>query len=238
MDLQDAVAIVTGASGGIGEAIARELRKAGAKIVLVARDQAKLDALATELGEAVVVAGDVTDPAMPDRFLAAAIERFGRADILVNNAGMMHVGKIEDIDLDKMVAMVRLNVESLFRASYVFLRHCRPLDRGYLVNISSIAGLKTVATLAAYNGSKAAVEAFTDALRLELAGSGIGVTAIAPGTVETNLYSGWEQGAKDYIFSGGSLVPADIARCVRFAVEQPPHMRVPRMLVVPAAQPV
>jgi NADP-dependent 3-hydroxy acid dehydrogenase YdfG len=238
MDLHDKVAIITGASGGIGEATARELRMAGAKLVLVARDQVKLDALATELGEALAVAGDVTDPAMPDRFLAAAVERFGRADVLVNNAGMMHVGKIEDIDLDMMSAMIRLNVEALFRASYVFLRHCRPLDQGYLVNISSIAGLKTMSTMAAYNGSKAAVEAFTDALRLELAGSGIGVTAIAPGTVETNLYRGWEQGAKDYVFSGGSLVPADIARCIRFAVEQPTHMRVPRMLVVPAAQPV
>lgn len=238
MDLRDTVSIITGASGGIGEATARELRKAGSRLVLVARDKVKLDALAAELGEAVAVAGDVTAADMPEKFIEAAISRFGRADVLVNNAGMMHVGKIEEIDLDKMVAMVRLNVEALFRASYVFLRHCRPLDRGYLVNVSSIAGLKNVATLAAYNGSKAAVEAFSDALRLELAGSGIGVTAIAPGTVETNLYNGWEQGAKDYIFSGGALVPADIARCIRFVVEQPPHMRVSRMLVVPAAQPV
>lgn len=238
MELKNAVAVVTGASGGIGEAVARDLHHAGARLVLTARSADKLERLAADLGGAAVVAGEATDPALPDRLLGTALDTFGRADVLVNNAGMMHVGTVETIDLDKVTQMVRLNVEALFRATYVFLRHFKARDAGYVVNVSSIAGLKTGPTLAAYSGTKYAVEAFTDALRVELAGTGVGMAAVAPGTVDTNLYAGWDAKDKAYIHSGGALQPADIARCVRFILEQPPHVRIPRLLAVPAGQPV
>lgn len=236
MDLAGKVAVITGASTGIGAEIARELSKMGVKLVLMARSQDKLEALANELGNSAIVAGDVTDPMMPERLLSKALDAFGQADILVNNAGVMHIGSIDQVDLDTITQMVRINVEAVFRHSYVFLRHFKQIGSGYLINMSSIAGLKSLPTIGAYAGTKFAIEAFTDAIRVEVAGTNIGVAAIEPGTVATNLYDTWNQDNKDYLFAGGALEAQDIARCVRFVLEQPPHVRVPRLFVVPAGQ--
>lgn len=238
MELQNKVVIITGASGGIGEAIACDLDAAGMSLVLTARSKDKLDKLGSKLKNAVVVAGEVTDPALPQTLLETAIRKFGRCDVLINNAGVMSVGAIQEVDIEKMCEMVRINVEACFRTAYTLLKHFKAQNSGYVINTSSIAGLKTGAYLAAYNGTKFAVEAFSDALRLEVAGTGIGVAAVAPGTVATGLYQGWDEAHKDAMFSGGALEPADIARCVRFILEQPSHVRVPRLLCVPAAQPI
>ena len=235
--LDGQVAIITGAAGGIGGAVAHELAEAGARLVLSDRDEAALGTLADTLG-AVAIAGDVADPALPELLLRTALDRYGRADILHNNAGIMHVGGIDEIDLDRVRLMLRVNVEAVIHGSYVFARHFKRQGRGFILNTSSVAGLKTGPRLAAYDASKFAVEAFTDALRMELAGSGVRVAAIQPGTVDTRLYQGWGAADRDFVFSGGALAPADIARCVRFILEQPPHMTIPRLFAAPAAEPV
>ena len=238
MDLQDKVAIVTGASSGIGKAIAQELNAKGMKLVLTARSQDKLDRLVSTLENATLLAGEITDPETPQKLVDLALETFGGLDLIVNNAGVMTVGAIEEVDIEAICQMVRLNVESVYRMSYTVLRHFKKVGSGFLINISSIAGLKTQPQYGAYNGTKHAVEAFTDALRMELAGTGIKVAAIAPGTVDTSLYDRWDRENKDWIMSGGALQPEDIASSVRFILEQPDRVLIPRLLVVPTNQPV
>ena len=167
-----------------------------------------------------------------------AIATFGQLDVAINNAGAMTVGSIEEVDIEAICQMVRLNVESVYRLAYTALRHFKQAGSGFLINTSSIAGLKTSPTTGAYSGTKYAIEAFTDALRMELAGTGVKVAAIAPGTVETGLYDHWGQDSKNWVMTGGALQPQDIARCVRFVLEQPDRVLIPRMLVVPTNQPV
>ncbi len=238
MELQGKVALITGASSGIGKAIAQDLDAAGMKLVLTGRSQEKLQQLASSLSQAEVLAGEITDPEIPQRLLDFALEKFGQLDVVLNNAGVMTVGAIEEVDIEAICQMVRLNVESLYRMAYTVLRHFQKVGSGFLINTSSIAGLKTAPRYGAYNGTKYAVEAFTDALRMELAGTGIKVSAIAPGTVDTGLYDHWNQEDRNYITSGGALQPQDIARCVRFVLEQPDHVLIPRLLAVPTNQPV
>ena len=238
MNLQNKVALITGASSGIGKAIAQDLDKVGMKLVLTARSQDKLNELASSLQQAKVFAGAITDPNVPQKLLDTALENFGQLDVLINNAGVMTVGAIEEVDIEAVCQMVRLNVESVYRMAYTALRHFKAKGSGFLINTSSIAGLKTAPQYGAYNGTKYAIKAFTDALRMELAGTGIKVSAIAPGTVATGLYDHWSQEDKTYVTSGGALQPEDIARCIRFVLEQPDHVLIPRMLAVPVNQPM
>ncbi|MDZ8185036.1 MAG: SDR family oxidoreductase [Nostoc sp. ChiSLP02] len=238
MSLENKVAIITGASGGIGEAVAKELDAAGVNLVLTARSQDKLERLASNLKHAKFVAGEITNPELPQKLVDFAIQSFGQLDIVFNNAGVMTVGPIEGVDIEAICQMVRVNVESAYRIGYTALRHFKESGSGFLINTSSIAGLKTVPQLGAYCGTKFAIEAFTDSLRVELAGTDIRVSSIAPGTVDTGLYDKWGDQQKDFIYSGGVLQPTDIARCVRFILEQPGNVLIPRLLVVPAAEPV
>lgn len=238
MELAGKTAIITGASSGIGKAIAQELDAAGMNLVLTARTQDKLDQLAASLKNAKVLAAAITDPDVPQKLVDFAITTFGQLDVVINNAGAMTVGSIEEVDIEAICQMVRLNVESVYRLAYIALRHFKQAGSGFLINTSSIAGLKTSAKTGAYSGTKFAVEAFTDALRMELAGTGVKVAAIAPGTVDTGLYDHWGQDSKNWVMTGGALQPQDIARCVRFVLEQPDHVLIPRMLAVPINQPV
>lgn len=156
MELQNKVAIVTGASSGIGAAIAQELDKAGMKLILTARSRDKLQQLANNLQKATFLAGEITDPTLPEQLVELALSQFGQLDVVINNAGVMTVGSISDVDL----------------------------------------------------------------------------------TVDTGLYDQWSETDKDWIMSGGALQPEDIARSIRFVLEQPSHVLIPRLLVVPTNQPV
>jgi NADP-dependent 3-hydroxy acid dehydrogenase YdfG len=238
MELRGKVAIITGASSGIGEAVAKDLDAAGMKLILTARSQEKLATLASNLSSAIAVPGEITDPQLPQKLVDTAIQNFGQMDVVFSNAGVMNVGSIEEVDIEKISQMVRVNVESVYRLAYVALRHFKKMGTGFLIHTSSISGQKTVPKIGAYCGTKFAVEAFTDSLRLELAGTDIGVACVAPGTVDTGLYKNWDTQMKDYVFSGGALLPQDIARCVRFILEQPSYMRIPKLLTVPSAEPV
>ena len=238
MELQDKVAIVTGASGGIGEAIVHKLDEAGMKLILTARSQDKLNSLAAKLQAAKAVAGDATDADLPQKLLDTALQTFGQVDVVINNAGVMTVGAIEEINIDKICQMVRINVESVYRMSYVALKHFKQTGSGFIVNMSSIAGLKTSGKYPAYCGTKFALEAFTDSLRMELAGADIGIACVEPGTVDTGLYDHWDKDQKDAIAAGGMLQPEEVAYYVRFILEQPAHILIPRLLVVPSRQPV
>jgi len=237
MELRDKVAVITGASSGIGQGVAVALAEAGMKLVLTARRETLLDELAGELPtEAVTVAGDMADPALPQRLIDTAVERFGSCDVVFNNAGVMIVGKAEEIDLEAVCRMVRVNVEAVYRLAILAMRHMIAQGGGYLINTSSILGTKVRPTTGAYAGTKYAAEALTEDLRMQAAGTGVRVCALEPGLVETHLQDHFPVHPKDSLNIKQLVQPADIGRAVRFMLEQPEHVAIPRILVMPADQ--
>ena len=237
MELKGKVAVITGASSGIGEGVAHELADAGMKLVLTARRKELLDKLATQLDtETVVVAGDIADEALPQKLIDTAVERFGSCDVVFNNAGIMIVGSAEDIDLEAVTRMVRVNVEAVYRLAILAMRHMVKQGGGYLINTSSILGTKVRQTTGAYAGTKFAVEALTEDLRMQAYGTGVRVCALEPGLVETHLQDHFEVHPRDMLNIKDMVKPADIARTIRFMLEQPDHVAIPRILVMPADQ--
>jgi len=225
-------AIVTGASSGIGEAIARELAALGAKVLVTARRQERLTALAREVG-GYALAADITEPQIPEQLVATACREFGRCDVVVNDAGIIEVGTIEAIDIERVCRMVRINVEAAFRVAYTAVRHFRSQGTGHLVNVSSVMGTKVRPTAGAYSATKYAVEALSEALRMELAKSDVQVTCVEPGLVSTELHRDWPVHPSEGMDIPHPLQPIDVARCVRFALTQPRHVRIPRLMVLP-----
>lgn len=236
MELKDKVAIITGASSGIGRAVAHNLNDAGVKLVLAGRRDDRLSAVRDELNHAAVCPCDISAPGMPESILETALESFGGCDIVCNNAGVIITGGIDEINIDDVCYMVRVNVEAAFRMAYVALKHFKSTGSGFLINTSSVLGTKVRPTAGAYAGTKYAIEALTDALRLELAKSDIGVACVEPGLVQTELHRNWAVPAAQSLNVPRPLQPEDIARMVRFILEQPDHVRVPRILAVPADQ--
>jgi NADP-dependent 3-hydroxy acid dehydrogenase YdfG len=236
-ELTGKIAVVTGASAGIGTAIARSLAEAGATLVLVARRRERLEALAAELGDSAVFVADMAEDDAPDRLLAFVVERFGRADILVNNAGMLRIGTFESFDLAQLRPMIALNYESVVRSSSLFARVMKAAGGGQIVNISSIGANITAAGTGIYGGLKRALESFTDVLRIELAGSGVKVGLVSPGTTSTEIFAdmkaGGQPGWDEYI---PALDPSDIARAVRFIAEQPARANTARVHVYSASE--
>lgn len=236
MSLNDQTAVITGASSGIGSGVARELSSAGMNVVLTARRVERPEALANELGKCAVVAGDISDPEMPQRLIDTAVERFGTCDVVFNNAGIMHTGIIEDVDVENLCRMVRVNVEAATRMAYVALKHFKKSNRGHLVNVSSILGTKVRPSAGVYAGSKYSIEALSEALRMEVAKTDIKVSLIEPGVVETELQNHFPVHPKEILGITTPLQPADVARCVRFILEQPAHVRIPVMMILPGEQ--
>jgi NADP-dependent 3-hydroxy acid dehydrogenase YdfG len=236
MDLKDKVAIITGASSGIGRAVARNLNEVGVKFILTGRREDHLTELKDELAHAAILTGDISQHGMPQSLLAAALDTFGRCDIVFNNAGIIKAGSIDDIDIEDMCYMVRVNVEAAFRMAYVAVKHFKSTGSGYLLNTSSVLGTKVRPTAGAYAGTKFAIEALTEALRLELAKTNIGVSCVEPGLVQTDLHREWPVPPAQSLNIPRPLQPEDIARVVRFILEQPDHVRLPRILAVPSDQ--
>lgn len=240
VELAGRVAIVTGATSGIGTALARALDARGVKLVLTGRRADRLEALVAELGAAHALAGDITDPVLPGRLVEAALEAHGRLDIACNNAGLLAFGTIEEIDLERMATMVRVNVEAAYRFAYTVLRHFKAQNRGHLVNTSSVAGTKVRPTIGAYAGTKHALEALAHGLRIELAETDVRISNVQPGLVATDIFAhmpadehpGRQQGIDQ------PLRPEDVARAVLFMLEQPAHVSIPTLMLKPTHQPM
>lgn len=233
MELKGKVAVITGASSGIGRATARNLREAGMNLVITARRDERLRTLADDIGAAQVVVGNIADPAMPQALLDKASQTFGRCDVVVNNAGFGEINSIDKIDLERVCEMVRVNVEAGYRLAYLAIRLFKEQGHGHLVNISSVLGTKVRITTGAYAGTKYAIEALSESLRMELAGSGIKVSCVEPGLVLSEFHDHWEVHPTKSLNVPHPLQPEDIARCVRFILEQPAHVTIPRMMVLP-----
>jgi NADP-dependent 3-hydroxy acid dehydrogenase YdfG len=236
MDLKEKVAIITGASSGIGSATALNLNEVGVKFILAGRRENRLAELKDELAHAAILPGDICQDGMPQRLLKLALDTYGRCDIVFNNAGIITVGSIAEIDIEDIAYMVRVNVEAAFRMAYVAVKHFKSAGSGYLLNTSSILGTKVRPSAGAYAGTKFAIEALTEALRMELAKTNIGVACIEPGLVKTELHREWPIPPAQSLDIPQPLLPEDIARVVRFILEQPDHVRLPRVLALPADQ--
>lgn len=238
MDLSGKVGIITGASSGIGWETAKVLSEAGARLIVSARSTDKLDALVDELpNEADSVAADVADPGVPQMLVHAATENFGALDFVFSNAGIMNIGTVDELDEDAVSRMIRVNYDAAVRLAYTVLRLFKKQGHGDLITTSSILGTKVRATVGVYAGTKYAVEAMTESLRLEFAGTGIRIMVIEPGYTATDLQSHWTDKQKDSLKAmTHPLQPADIARGVKFMLEQPENVIIPRMLMVPVQQ--
>jgi len=236
MKLEGQAAIITGASSGIGWGLAEELDTAGMKLVLTARRRDRLEKLAEKLSDSVSVPGDITDPAMPQRLIEAALQRFGRCDVVFNSAGVMRVGRIEDVDVEVMVAMVEVNVAAATRMAYIALKHFQSAGSGHLVNVSSLLGTKVRETAGVYAATKHAIEALSEALRIEVAKTDVKVSVIEPGLVRSELQDRFPVHPSEALGITQPLEPADVARCVRFILEQPSHVRIPVMMITPGQQ--
>lgn len=240
------VVIITGASSGIGEATARHLAKAGAKVVLVARRQERLESLAKDIEnsgrEALTVAADVTQKAAATNIIRQTLDKFGKLDVLINNAGVMLNGPAHDTPLEDWEQMVNLNVLGLLYLTHAALPEFRKQGTGHIVNVSSVAGRTTRAGSAVYNATKWGVNAFTDALRQEIAAEKLHIrtTLIEPGAVATELQSHlrpkvYEQFKQN--FGNIEILQAeDIADAIHYALTRPPRVNINEMLIRPTEQ--
>jgi NADP-dependent 3-hydroxy acid dehydrogenase YdfG len=213
--LTGTVAVVTGASSGIGRATALELAAQGASVTLVARRRDRLEELAAEIGKAsgtaLAVRTDISDRAQAEAAVDAAVERFGRLDILVNNAGLMILGPFADADVDDVDRMIAINQQGLLYMTKAALPHLRkaaeqgPRDVADIVNVSSIAGRVSWAGFGVYNMTKFGVNGFTEALRQEVTRDHVRVGVVEPGAVDTELQSHNTEEIRD----GLAAFPAD-----------------------------
>jgi NADP-dependent 3-hydroxy acid dehydrogenase YdfG len=248
--LEGTVALVTGASSGIGEATAAALAAEGAAVAVVARRRDRLDALAGRIrdsgGTAEVIEADVTQRASVEAAVAGAVRALGRLDLVVNNAGVMLLGPAVNAPLEEWRRMVDLNLSGLLYVSHAATPHLlsaaeRPPRRvADMVNISSVAGRVARSGSAVYNATKWGVNAFSEALRQEVAGRHLRVGLIEPGAVATELSSHNRPEIRETIqqrFAGiERLQSADIARAVLYMVTQPRHTAVNEILIRPTEQ--
>ncbi|EGQ7819302.1 SDR family oxidoreductase [Vibrio parahaemolyticus] len=232
--------VITGASSGIGEAIARRFSEEGHPLLLVARRVERLEAL--NLPNTLCEKVDVTDQASLITAIEKAEAQFGPADVLVNNAGVMLLGQIDAQDAAEWKRMFDVNVLGLLNGMHSVLAPMKARNSGTIINISSIAGKKTFPDHAAYCGTKFAVHAISENVREEVAASNVRVTTIAPGAVETELLSHTtSQDIKDgydawKVDMGGVLAADDVARAVMFAYQQPQNVCIREIALAPTKQ--
>src|SRR5580700_7281390 len=239
------VALVTGASSGIGEATAAVLAEEGAKVALVARRRDRLEALAARVGteNALVIEADVTDAEQAASAVATTVGELGRLDTLVNNAGVMLLGPIVGAPLEEWRRMVNLNLLGLLYCTHAALPHlleaaeAEPRSVADVVNVSSTAGRVARLNSGVYNATKFGVVAFSESLRQEVTARHVRVSIIEPGATATELASHnrpvvLEEMAKN--FGGIELMASeDIADAITYVVTRPRHVAVNEMLIRP-----
>jgi NADP-dependent 3-hydroxy acid dehydrogenase YdfG len=234
------VVLITGASSGIGAAIARELGAAGAKVMLGARRTDRLEALAEEIdakgGTALVRRLDVTDRNDIAGFAEAARQAWGRVDVIVNNAGVMPLSLMASLKVDEWDRMVDVNIKGVLYGIAAVLPEMTARGAGHVINMASIGALSVLPTAAVYCATKYAVRAISDGLRQEH--KNIRVTCILPGVVESELAETITdpvaaEAMKTY--RAIALQPDAIARAVRFAIEQPDDVDMNEIVIRPTA---
>lgn len=248
--LEDTVALVTGASSGIGEATAKALACAGASVALVARRAERLDQLGGEIadagGTALPIEADVSDREQAQAAVSRAAEELGRLDVLVNNAGVMLLGPVTGAPVEEWEQMVNVNLLGLLYTAHAALPHLLEAAEGEprrvadMVNISSVAGRMARKGSGVYNATKHGVGAFSEALRQEVTGKHLRVSLVEPGAVDTELQSHnrpeIEQQIRDRFTEMDILRSEDIADAITYVVTRPRHVAVNEVLVRPTQQ--
>ncbi|RRJ34054.1 SDR family oxidoreductase [Halocatena pleomorpha] len=244
-ELDGQVAIVTGASSGIGSATAESLASRGASVVIAARREDELEALEASIentdGEALVVPTDITNDDDIDDLVDATLDEYGRIDILVNNAGVMPLAHIAQADRETLQTTVDVNLTGLITLTHAIVPTMIEQGSGHIVNLSSVVGRFLQANSSHYNAAKAGVKMFGDSLRLDIAEEGIHVATIEPGAVDTELLDHIpddeiQEGVKEYVGSMDALAPEDIARTITFVVTQPERVDINEVLIRPLDQ--
>ncbi len=244
-ELEGQVAIVTGASSGIGEATAKTLASQGASVVLAARREEELNDLATDIenddGDAFVVPTDITEDDDIDQLVETTTDEYGHIDILVNNAGVMPLINIADADRETLQTTIDVNLSGLIKLTHAVIPTMLEQENGHIINLSSVIGRIPIENGSHYNATKAGVKMFGDSLRLDVVSEGIRVATIEPGSVATELPESIadEEIKEEILNSGGSmrpLQPTDIAETVEFIVTQPNHVDINEVLIRPTDQ--
>lgn len=227
--LTDKVAVVTGAGSGIGEAIATLLHEEGAKVVLAGRNKEKLQNVANQLSQdsVKVVPTDVTNKEEGDELIKIAQQTFGGLDIVINSAGQMLSSKITDYQVDEWDSMIDVNIKGTLYTAQAALPTMLEQSSGHLINIASISGFEVTKSSTIYSATKAAVHTITQGLEKELAKTGVKVTSISPGMVDTAITAAYNPTDRK------KLEPQDIAEAVLYALTQPKHVNVNEITVRP-----
>jgi NADP-dependent 3-hydroxy acid dehydrogenase YdfG len=239
----DLVVAITGASSGIGRATAQLLADRGHAVVLGARREGVLAALASELnnagGRADYHVTDVTSRTNLEALVARAVERFGRLDAIVNNAGIAPISRFDALRVEDWDAMIDVNLRGVLYGIAAALPVFGRQGRGHVVNVISTAGLKILPTMGVYAATKNAVRTATEALRQE-AGPNLRVTEVSPGVVATDLASSMTderaRAAAGQRLKGIAISPDAVARAILFALTQPPDVDVGSIVIRPTAQ--
>ncbi|HDA7994401.1 TPA: SDR family oxidoreductase [Staphylococcus aureus] len=227
--LTDKVAVVTGAGSGIGEAIATLLHEEGAKVVLAGRNKEKLQNVANQLSQdsVKVVPTDVTNKEEVDELIKIAQQTFGGLDIVINSAGQMLSSKITDYQVDEWDSMIDVNIKGTLYTAQAALPTMLEQSSVHLINIASISGFEVTKSSTIYSATKAAVHTITQGLEKELAKTGVKVTSISPGMVDTAITAAYNPTDRK------KLEPQDIAEAVLYALTQPKHVNVNEITVRP-----
>lgn len=234
------VILVTGASSGIGEATARELAARGGKVVLGARRTDRLETLVKEItekgGHAIFHKLDVANLEDMIAFVKFAQEKFGPVDVLINNAGVMPLSPLHELKIDEWNQMIDVNIKGVLHGIAAVLPDMQKRKKGHIINVSSIGGHQVWPTCAVYSGTKFAVIAISEGLRLE--NKDVRCTIITPGVVESELaHTITDQGTKEAMdeFRKVALKPDAIARAMAYAIEQPDDVDINEIIVRPTA---
>ncbi|WP_404426375.1 SDR family oxidoreductase [Thalassospira australica] len=245
-NLEGKVALITGASSGIGAATARKLANAGVTVGIAARRLDRLEELKSQIeedgGKAIVLEMDVTDIKSVENAVAHLVAEGTTIDILFNNAGLMPLSEVDDFKIDEWHRMVDVNMKGLLNTTAAALPYMIAQKSGHVFNTSSIAGRKVFKGLTVYCATKHAVTAFSDGLRMEIGKKhNIRVTCIQPGAVSTELYEQISdpvarQQMEDLRKQMTFLEGEDIANTILYALEAPAHVNMAEMFIMPTQQ--
>ena len=236
------VALVTGASSGIGEATAFELARAGATVALAARRADRLAGLVARIeeigGKALALAGDMTVEAEAIKAVEDTVAQLGRIDILINSAGVMQAGGIEGIDLDEYRRVFDINVFATVYCSAAAVPHMLKQGVGDIINITSLAGRKGGPETNAYSASKHAANSLTDAMRQELGNRNIRVAILMPGATSTEVGDSisnpnWRKAIQAHVSKEGAVQPSEIGETIVFMLAMPRHVNISEISIRP-----
>jgi ribitol 2-dehydrogenase len=234
-ELSGKVAAITGAASGIGLECAKTMLKAGARVVLVDRDEERLKEICAELGsDAIPVVIDLSNPASVSTMLPQILSKAGQLDIFHANAGSYIGGDVVDGDPDAWDRMLNLNINAVFRSIHAVLPHMVQRKTGDIIVTSSIAGLVPVVWEPIYTASKHAVQAFVHTVRRQVAKHGIRVGAVQPGPVVTALLADWPKAKMEEALANGSLMePNEVADCILFMLSRPRNVVIRDLVILP-----